>query len=191
MIAWLSGKVIEREERSIIVDVGGVGYRVGVLATLRDKLRRGQEVTLRIHQHITADSEALYGFGQKEDLHYFTLLLTVPSVGPKTAMSILDIAPPRVLEQAIAEQDTALLTKVSGVGKRTAERILVELREKVKASTGRAAAGSIQHDAIEALVSIGYTVQQAREVIQKLPPDITSVEEAVRHVLQRQNAPTR
>jgi Holliday junction DNA helicase RuvA len=186
MIARLSGKVIEREVGALIVDVHGVGYRVRIFSRVRDKVRQGQEITLHIHHHTGQDEESLFGFESKEDLHYFDLLLTVPSVGPKTAMNILEIAPSQVLEQAISERDTALLTKVSGVGKRTAERILVELREKIKAPSVRSATGSIQQETIEALVSIGYTVAQAREAVQKLPADIKSVEEAVRAILQRQ-----
>lgn len=188
MIALLSGKIVEREKGSLILDVQGVGYRVAVLSRLREQVQLGQELQLRIHHHITDAAEELYGFHQSEDLHYFGLLLTVPSVGPKTALGILEVAPPTVLEQALAEQDTTLLTKVSGVGKRTAERILVELREKVGAAGGGAVSGSIQHEAIEALVSIGYTTQQARDAVSKLPKEVTSVEEAVRRVLQGQPA---
>lgn len=191
MIARLSGKVIERESKALVVDVNGVGYRVAVLGLLWEKVRKGSAVTLRIHHHITSDGESLYGFANKEDLSFFELLLTVPSVGPRTAVSILEVAPPRVLAQAVTEEDTALLTKVSGVGRKTAERILVELKEKIMAPAVAGVSGNVQQEAMEALVSIGFTTAQARAAVQKLPRDVKSVEEAVKQVLQTQGARTR
>ena len=157
MIARLVGKVVEKEEKTLIVDVGGVGYRVAVLLSYRGKVNAGDEISLRIHHHLSDDSENLYGFEQKEDLVFFQLLLTVPSVGPRTAMGILEVAPPRVLEQAVAEENTALLTKVSGVGRKTAERILVELKEKITAPVVAGVAGGVQQEAVEAILKVGGT----------------------------------
>ncbi|MFH1354196.1 MAG: Holliday junction branch migration protein RuvA [bacterium] len=188
MIARLSGKVIERESKALIVDVNGVGYRVAVLNSLWKKTRKGSVVFLRIHHHITSDGESLYGFESKEGLDFFDLLLTVPSVGPRTAMSILEVAPPKVLAQAVTEEDTALLTKVSGVGRKTAERILVELKEKILPSAVMGVSGNVQQEAMEALTSIGFTASQAREAVQRLPRDVKSVEEAVKLSLQKQSA---
>jgi len=131
MIALLTGKIITKEERGVILDVHGVGYRVATFASFNDKIHEGEQITLRIFHHITSDSEALFGFATAEDLHYFELLLTVPSVGPKTAMNILNVAPPATLSQAVAANDMKLLTHISGVGKKTAERIMVELKGKV------------------------------------------------------------
>ncbi len=186
MIARLTGNVVEREERGLIIDVSGVGYRVAVLSGTREKANAGDQLELKIHHHVGQDEETLYGFETKEQLMYFNLLLTVPSVGPKTAMGILEVAPPRVLEQAVAEHDVTLLTKVSGVGKKTAERILVELRGKVKTERGRGIPGAIQHETIDALVSIGFSSTQAREAVRRLPKEIATVEEAVRAVLKAQ-----
>lgn len=184
MIARLTGQVIEREERGVILDVHGVGYRVAVLASFREKLKRGDRISIRIHHHITDDLESLYGFASKEDINFFNLLLTVPSIGPRTAMNILEIAPPKTLAQAIFDQDTALLTKVAGVGKKTAARILVELKGKIAVMPKATIAGGIQQEALNALTSIGYTSSQAKALIAKLPPTITTVEEAVRAALK-------
>jgi len=186
MIAQLAGKVLEREESALIVDVNGVGYRVAVLTRLREKVNRGKQVTLKIHHHITGESQSLYGFTNDEDLKFFELLLKVPSVGPATAMRILEVAPPRILEQAVAEDDVAVLTKVSGVGKKTAERLLIELKGKIVVSQVNRVKGGIQHEAIEALTSIGFTAEQARGAVQKLPADVKTVEEAVKTILQGQ-----
>lgn len=182
---------MEREARALVVEVGGVGYRVAVLPVLRESLRHGQEVALRIYHHVAADAEALYGFTEAEDLKYFELLLLVPSVGPRTAMNILGAAPPRVLEQAVAEEDVTVLTKVSGVGRKTAERILVELKERISAPAVSGAAGNIQRGVIEALVSLGYSLEQARAAVRSLPAGMATVEEAVRAVLQSQGAAAR
>lgn len=188
MIARLSGKVLERESKALVVDVNGVGYRVAVLGSLGEEIRKGEQVTLRIYHHVTADAESLFGFERKEDLRFFELLLTVPSVGPRTAMGILEVAPPKVLAQAVTEEDTALLTKVSGVGRKTAERILVELKEKIMAPAVAGVSGNVQQEAMEALISIGFTASQAREAVQKLPKDVETVEEAVKQILQAQRA---
>ncbi len=187
MIALIKGEVLEKEDKALIVDAGGLGYRVQVLPTLLTKSLVGSTVNLKIYHQISSDKQALYGFLNQEELRHFELLLTVPSVGPRTAMGILEAASPRVLGQAVAEGDTALLTKVSGVGKKTAERILVELKEKVELVQAGQAVGTIQQELIEALMSIGYTGGQARSSARKLPAEVKTVEEAVRIVLQRQN----
>lgn len=184
MIAMLTGKVVEREDRALILDVSGVGYRVLVTSGLREASPVGSTVVVRTYHHVNDQGQLLFGFKSKEDLHYFEMLLKVPSVGPRTAMNILDVAPMSVLEQAVAEEDTKVLTKVSGVGKRTAERILVELKEKIVVTGRTAAPGSIQHETVEALVAIGFNPKQARDVVQKLPKDVSSVEEAVKAALK-------
>jgi Holliday junction DNA helicase RuvA len=188
MIARLTGTVLEREAKSIVVEAGGVGYRVAVLPRLAAKITQGETVSLRTYHHVSAEAQQLYGFSEQEDLRYFELLLTVPSVGPRTAMGVLDVAPPRVLEQAVAEDDTGVLTKVSGVGRKTAERILVELKGKIAAPAAAGAAGGVQQETIDALLSLGFTARQARAAVQKLPGTVATVEEAVRSVLQQQAA---
>src|SRR5687767_2594893 len=101
MIARLKGKVIEKEERTFIIDVGGVGYRVMVMQTWHEAVDLGDEVTARIYHHVSDEAEALYGFSEQAHLDFFHLLLTVPSVGPKTAMNILQVASPDMLSQAV------------------------------------------------------------------------------------------
>lgn len=185
MIALLTGKVVEREEKTLIIDVNGVGYRVAALSIWREKTSAGQPIIMHIYHHVGQDAETLYGFATKKDLRYFELLLTVPSIGPKTAMNILDIAPPQTLAQAVATGDVKLLTKISGIGKKTAERILVELKEKLDPAEGGEKMGNIQEETMSALINMGYTKAQAREAVQKLPSDIKGIEEAVRGILMK------
>ena len=187
MIATLSGTVQEIEEGSVILAVGGVGYRVLVLRSLLATVKSDQELTVRVYHHVSDSAETLYGFATKEDVQFFELLLTVPSVGPRTALNILDVAPPRTLAQAVAAKDVKLLTKVSGVGRKTAERILVELKEKFKDTPVSGVVADVSEEALSVLVNMGYTKAQAREVLQKLPEDVSSVEEAIKAVLQQQN----
>lgn len=184
MIALLTGKVWEKEEKSLIVDINGIGYRVAALSIWREKTRTGQPITMHIYHQVGQDTEALYGFETKKDLRYFELLLTVPSVGPKTAMNILDIAPSDTLARAVASGDVKLLTKVSGIGKKTAERILVELKEKLDPAEGGEKMGNIQEETMSALINMGYTRAQARLAVQKLSRDTKTVEEAVKSVLK-------
>ncbi len=186
MIARISGTICEKEDRSVVIDTNGVGYRVYVGVMLLSQIQEGDQIVLYTYHHITDAGQDLYGFQDTREQAYFKLLLTVPTVGAKTARSILDIAPPDVLEQAVVGHDVGLLTKVSGVGKRTAERIVVELHEKIqKTSQAKGAPkSSVQQDAMEALISLGFSTSQARVAVGQLPAEVQTVEEAVKQVLQ-------
>lgn len=188
MIARLSGTVLEIEDKAFIVDVTGVGYRVTVLKSLVRKVHVGQDIVLRIFHHVSADNEGLFGFVSADDRRYFELLLSVPSVGPRTAMSILDVAPPKTLAKAVATEDVKLLTKVSGVGRKTAERILVELKGKFESESSAGLVGEMHEEVMSALLHLGYTKAQARTVVLRLPDSVNTVEEAVKMVLQSQGA---
>lgn len=185
MIAILTGKVVEQEARGVILAVGGVGYRVAVLTSLLEKTLVGQEVTLRIYHHVTDEAETLFGFATKEDLKFFELLLTVPSIGPKTALNILEIAPPKTLAQAVATGDVKILTKVAGIGQKTAERILVELKNKLQKMPVDGVIGDVQAETMSVLVNMGFSKGQAREVVQNLPSDVETVEDAVKAALRK------
>lgn len=192
MIALLTGIVAEQEAKSLILNVQGVGYRVKATTSLINSVSLGQELTLRIYHQVSADAEALYGFATHEDLRFFELLLTVPSVGPKTALTILDVAPSKVLAQAVMTGDVKLLTKISGVGKKTAERIFIELKSKIKdlpaGLTGvpiTGIVGDVQEETMSVLMNMGMSRSQAREVVQNLPSGVGTVEEAVKAALKR------
>lgn len=187
MIAYLKGKVREIEGKSLILDVSNIGYRVRVGTTLKETLKVGEELELKIYHHISDSEQSLFGFATTEDLEYFELLLTVPSIGPKTAMGVLDAAPPRILAQAVYTGDMTILTNISGVGRRTAERIIVELKGKISYIAGNKKeilGGKIQQETFEALVSIGFKPAQAKAAVQKLPNEIATVEEAVKAALK-------
>jgi Holliday junction DNA helicase RuvA len=178
MIALLSGEVAVRRADHVVVSCGGVGYRLTVSSeTLRHVPAVGHEVTLHSHLIVRDDALALYGFATEEERDLFLMLLGVQSVGPKVAIAVLSGGPPRELFKALAAGDSARFQAVPGIGKRTAERIIVELREKVGATLvgiagsealgGDGAGITISrsddplHVAREGLIGLGYTMLEA------------------------------
>jgi Holliday junction DNA helicase RuvA len=173
MIALISGTVAVRRGDHVVVDCGGVGYRLAVSAeTLRHVPAAGRDVVLHTHLVVRDDALALYGFATEEERDLFLMLLAVQSVGPKVALAVLSGAPPRELLQAVAAGDAARLQAAPGVGKRTAERIIVELRERVgTAAVPDATAVLARGDdppalAREALLGLGYGAAEVDELLQ-------------------------
>ena len=172
MIALISGTVAARRHDHVVVDCGGVGYRLAVSAeTLRHVPAVGQPVTLHTHLVLRDDSISLYGFSAEEERELFLMLLSVQAVGPKVALAVLSGGPPRDLLSALAAGDAARFQAAPGVGKRTAERIIVELREKVGATAPPAISISHSHDprtlARDGLIELGYSPQEADELLRE------------------------
>jgi holliday junction DNA helicase RuvA len=171
MIAMVSGTVAARRHDHVVVDCGGVGYRLAVSAeTLRHVPAVGQPTTLHTHLVLRDDSISLYGFATEEERELFLMLLGVQAVGPKVALAVLSGGSPRDLLRALAAGDSARLQAAPGVGKRTAERIIVELREKVGASVPPATASASAGDdprvlARDGLLELGYSPQEADELL--------------------------
>jgi holliday junction DNA helicase RuvA len=171
VIALISGVVAARRHDHVVVDCGGVGYRLAVSAeTLRHVPAVGQPATLHTHLVVRDDALALYGFSSEDERELFLMLLGVQAVGPKVALAVLSGGPPRELLRALAAGDTARLQAAPGVGKRTAERIIVELREKVGSAPPEAAISISRGDdprllARDGLVELGYSPQEADELL--------------------------
>ncbi len=171
MIALVSGKVAVRRADHVVIECAGVGYRLAVSAeTLRHVPAIGHEVLLHTHLVLRDDAIQLYGFATEEERELFLMLLGVQSVGPKVALAVLSGGPPRELLAALAAGDSGRFQSVPGIGKRTAERIIVELREKVGAALPEQAISITRGDdpralAREGLVGLGYTVQEADELL--------------------------
>jgi Holliday junction DNA helicase RuvA len=185
MIALLTGKVVGLKGSSVVLDVHGVGYRVMVSTYALGKLAGQDEVILHIHTHVREDQFSLFGFLEEDELNVFELLISVSGVGPKMALGILSIADTNTIRAAVVERDPTILTRISGVGKKTAEKIIVELQNKVTAAevTGRASISADQ-DAIEGLMALGYSASQAREALKDIPSDITTPGERIRYALK-------
>ena len=178
MIALVSGTVVVRRADHVVVDCGGVGYRLAVTAeTLRQVPAVGNQVALHSHLVVRDDSIALYGFASEEERELFLMLLGVQSVGPKVALAVLSGGPPRELLGALAAGDSSRFQAVPGIGKRTAERIIVELREKVGVSLPEQAITVSRGDdpralAREGLVGLGYSAEEANELLDNATGDL-------------------
>jgi Holliday junction DNA helicase RuvA len=172
MIALVSGTVAVRRSDHVIVDCGGVGYKLAVSAeTLRHVPAVGKEAQLHTHLVVRDDALQLYGFATEDERDLFLMLLGVQAVGPKVALAVLSAGPPRELLAAVAAGDAARLQAVPGIGKRTAERIIVELREKVDVAVPEGAKVVIRRGddprslARDALLGLGYSAQEADELL--------------------------
>ena len=168
MIGFLRGRVLEKQPNRVLVDVNGVGYEVFIpLSTFYDVGDEGAEIALRIHTHVREDSLQLFGFLTLLERQMFERLITVSGIGPKLAIAVLSGGPPRELLSAVASGDTARLQAVPGIGKRTAERIIVELREKVAGRVAdeivvrRTASDDPRTLAREGLLGLGFSPQEA------------------------------
>jgi Holliday junction DNA helicase RuvA len=179
MIALVSGTVAVRRTDHVVVDCGGVGYRLAVSSeTLRHVPAVGHQVTLHAHLVVRDDALALYGFATEEERELFLMLLGVQSVGPKVALAVLSGGPPRELLAVLAAGDTGRLQAVPGIGKRTAERIVVELREKVADSALAPAITITRADeprtlARAGLLELGYSVPEAEALLEGVEGDRT------------------
>ncbi len=166
MIGHLKGKIIHQDLKSITLDVSGVGYKIHTNTAILENTKQA-EVEFWTHLAVRENALDLYGFGTREELNFFELLLTVSGIGPKSALGILNIASLQNLRQAIVTGDTAHLTKVSGVGKKNAEKIVVELRDKLEHVGSDESSLSDDIDALEALKSLGFGEREAREALKK------------------------
>lgn len=190
MISYIKGTIINKRKNFLIVEASGLGYQVFVSPTLYAELVSSMPVELYLHDHIKEDARDLYGFKALDDLEMFELLLSISGVGPKSALGIMAIANVEELKTAIASGDVAMLNKVSGIGKKTAERIVLELREKITTITfesptsGGGSVVSAQSDEIDALISLGYSLQQARESLKQVDISITKSGERIREALK-------
>ncbi len=175
MIGSLRGKITLKTDKFIILETGGVGYKINVSPDTLSKLsaprksseQNGALASFWIHTHVREDAFDLYGFLDHQELEFFEMLINVSGIGPKGALGILGIASIETLKKAIGTGDTAYLTKISGIGKKTAEKIIIELRDKMgEEKTGTSLQGEL--DALEALKSLGYSQSEAREAIKKV-----------------------
>jgi len=194
MISFIRGRLIEKSPTSIVVEAGGIGYVFEIPVSSFDRFGSpGEDITVLAHLHVRDDKLILYGFATEEERKLFRLLISISGIGPKLAQGILSGLSVEDLQRALRTQDVALLTSAPGVGKKTAERIIVELKDKIgteyeisSAEFGSTASSSLK-EAVMALVSLGYQETKARNTVSNLirnNPDYT-VEDLVKGALQR------
>ena len=182
MIARLRGKAVASTPEGLLLDVGGVGYLVAATPSAVRNATGGGEVTVETYLHVREDAMQLYGFADRAERELFVQLLTVNGVGPKVALAIVSGSPADELRRAIVREDTARFTAIPGIGKKTAERIVLELKEKLGAIETVVPGGD--RIARDALVELGWTVIDAERALQEVDESLP-VEEQVRLVLRK------
>lgn len=197
MIGRLKGIFLgEYDEASIVIDVHGVGYVVRTVP-FEEPARTGEEMELFIHTTVREDALDLYGFPARTSLEFFKLLMSVSGIGPKTALSIMSVADTASLQRAIAAGDLVSLTKLYGIGKKNAERLIVELKDKLikqmrQGIVAMAPSGtSSDTDILEALEALGYTTTESRRALQSVPDTGLEMRERLASVLKQLGAPKR
>jgi holliday junction DNA helicase RuvA len=199
MIGRLSGTLLEKQPPQLLLDVGGVGYEISVpMTTFYELPETGSDIVLHTHLAVREDAHVLYGFLQQQDRLLFRTLIKVSGVGPKLALAILSGMPADEFAGLVRVGDSAALTKLPGVGKKTAERLVVEMKDKLKdwqipllngsasadAGSVAVAANSAEKDAISALVSLGYKPQEASRMVSQIETQGLASEEVIRLALR-------
>lgn len=185
MIGYLEGDVRAVRLNHCILLAGGVGYKVFCTKETLARIPSSQRAAFWTHLAVREDILDLYGFSTEEELRFFDLLLTVSGIGPKSALAILDIASVETLRSAIAGGNASYLTKVSGIGKKTAEKIVLELKDKVglaEEAVSRSLTGD--EDALEAMRALGYSHAEARDALRKVPAEIQKSTDRLREALK-------
>lgn len=187
MIGRISGRLLVKRPPQIMVDVGGVGYELDVpMSTFYQLPAAGSEVTLLTHLIVREDAHQLYGFSTEQERNVFRQLLRISGIGARTALAVLSGMSVADLHQAVSAQDSGRLTKVPGIGKKTAERLLLELRDKLEfaAAAATVAAGAASAgDIVNALLALGYNDREAAWAVKQLPPG-SAVSEGIRQALK-------
>ena len=191
MITLLEGTIELKTEKFAVVNVGGIGYQVFFSPdTIQNIPEKGGNVKVWIHDHVREDSHDLYGFRYYAELELFEMLIGISGIGPRGALGIMAIAPVDTLKKAIAAGDSSYLTRVSGIGRKTAEKVILELKEKMagRGITVEAPELKDEADAIDALVGLGYSQREARDALAAVSGETVSLEKKVSQALRRLGA---
>jgi Holliday junction DNA helicase RuvA len=186
MIGRLSGLLLDKNPAQLIVDCNGVGYEVGVpMSTFYNLPATGERITLLTHMVVREDAQLLYGFGTTQERELFRELIKISGIGARTALAILSGMSVNDLEQAVTLQEVGRLTRIPGIGKKTAERLLLELKGKLGAELGAAPGteGESSNDVLSALLALGYSEKEALLAIKQVPAG-SSVSDGIRQALK-------
>lgn len=189
MIAHINGKIAEKFGGSVVVDVSGVGYEITVPSSEFDKATLGEEVKFYTYHHIREQSQELFGFSSLAAKKLFELLITVQGIGPKAGIAIMSLGGSEDVRNAIANEDSKYIQKASGVGKKSAERVIVDLKDKVGLATNvnydkNGVAEDSQDEAAEALIALGYSLNDAVRALEGIDNDL-STSERIRSALKK------
>jgi Holliday junction DNA helicase RuvA len=188
MIANLSGRVTDIQTDRVVIEIGGVGFWVYLPDPLRETLKVGESTSFYTYLAVREDSLTLYGFATAEEREYFNLLLGVNGVGPRLALATLSVLNPSTIRRAVFSEQPEILTRVPGIGSRTAQRVLLHLQGRLEAVEDfevMAAFADTDTQVVEALVALGYSVVEAQAAVQSIPKDtLDDIEERIRLALQ-------
>ena len=194
MISYLKGKLVNKSPTEIIIEVNNVGYRVGIsLATFERLSNVGKDIKIFTHTYVREDALKLYGFTTKEERQIFLLLIDVKGIGPKLALTILSGVSPNRLKAAIVNEDLGLLTTIAGVGKKTAQRLIVEIKEPLSAILPEGGILGkedyvLRNEAVNALVTLGYKRNQSMKAVDRVLPGLAkdaTLEELIKKSLEK------
>jgi Holliday junction DNA helicase RuvA len=189
MIGYLSGTIKAVRKNYVVLLAGEVGYKVFVIPQISLSAEPNQKLALFIHTHVREDQLSLFGFSTLPELDFFELLITVSGVGPKLGMSIMSLADLEMIKSGIVNEDPTVFTKVSGVGQKTSERLIVELKGKITDDLGGKEEGlrglSQTHaDVIDVLLALGYSRTEARQALAEVPREVTNSQDKIREALR-------
>ncbi len=187
MISHLSGTVIDISEKYAVIEVGGLGYKVSCATDTLAGLHIDSPASLHTYLAVREDALDLYGFATHEEKDFFEMLISVSGIGPKGALGILGATTIDTLKKAIGTGDTSYLTKVSGIGRKTAEKVVLELRDKMRAHVDmKETPGALraESDVVEALKSLGYSQNEARDALKEVSAEIVGTNARIREALK-------
>jgi Holliday junction DNA helicase RuvA len=188
MIAYIKGKILLRGEKYIILETNGIGYKIFVMPEDIKNTKKESEASFWTHLHVREDAMEIYGFLEYSEVELFEMLINISGIGPKSALGVLSLAPVDTLKRAISSEDTSYLTKVSGIGRKIAEKIVLELKDKL----GSRKIDGItdpelkeEGDVLQALQSLGYSLREAREALKQVPNNIEGANNRIKEALKR------
>lgn len=191
MLAYLKGTVLKKKNKSLIILANQIGYLVYVNTRVWEKFHENDEIALWLQHIQREDAQELYGFDQEPDLELFKQLISISGVGPKSALNVLDRAQTGEIMQAVINQDSSILTAVSGIGQKTAEKIILELKSKLQQLTKLGLAENlvapVDSEVADALVGLGYSKPEVKLILQALPKNLNGTEEKLKAALSLLN----
>lgn len=187
MIAYIKGKILLRGEKYVILETNGIGYKIFAMPETIKNTKKDNEVSFWTHLHVREDAMEIYGFLEYSEVELFEMLINISGIGPKSALGVLSLAPVDTLKRAISSEDTSYLTKVSGIGRKIAEKIVLELKDKMgggKIDNITDPALKEEGDVLQALQSLGYSLREAREALKQVPNNIEGANNRIKEALK-------
>lgn len=184
MISKIEGTVWDIKDKFITVGIGGIGFKVFTTTETKEIYHKGKEISLNTHLVVKEDALDLYGFTTEEELSFFEMLISISGIGPKTALNVLNISTISSLKRAVTTNDISHLTKVSGIGKKVAEKIVLELKDKVESNDENDITLRDELDAVEALKALGYSQRESREALKEVEKNITKTGDRIKEALK-------